>query len=92
MKEYKIKIDEKHVNTRNNLVANGNAPVGVRSRLFHSFDRDFLEEQINEFLDDAIYVSHTQRNLTCDISKIDEFSGNNITNYVVILEYELWPF
>ena len=55
MKEYKIKIDEKHVNTRDNLVANGNAPVGVRSRLFHSFDRDFLEQQINEFLDDAIF-------------------------------------
>ena len=33
MKEYKIKIDEKHVNTRDNLVANGNAFVGVRSRL-----------------------------------------------------------
>ena len=92
MKEYKIKIDEKHVSARDNLVANGNAPVGVRSKLFHSFDRDFLEEQINEFLDDAIYVNHTQRNLTCDISKIDEFSGNKITNYVVILEYELWPF
>lgn len=92
MKEYKIKIDEKHVNTRDNLVTNGNAPVGVRSRLFHSFDRDFLEEQINEFLDDAIYVRHTQRNLTCDISNIEEFSGDKMTNYVVILEYELWPF
>ena len=92
MKEYKIKIDEKHISVRDNLVVNGNAPVGVRSRLFHSFDRDFLEEQINEFLDDAIYVNHTQRNLTCDISKVDEFSGDKITNYVVILEYELWPF
>lgn len=92
MKEYKIKIDEKHVSVRDNLVVNGNAPVGVRSRLFHSFDRDFLEQQINEFLDDAIYVNHTQRNLTCDISNIEEFSGNKITNYVVILEYELWPF
>lgn len=92
MKEYKIKIDEKHVNARDNLIANGNAPVGVRSRLFHSFDRDFLEQQINEFLDDTIYVNHTQSNLTCDISNIDEFSGNKMTNYVVILEYELWPF
>lgn len=92
MKEYKIKIDEKHVNARDNLIANGNAPVGVRSRLFHSFDRDFLEQQVNEFLDDNIYVNHTQSNLTCDISKIDEFSGNKMTNYVVILEYELWPF
>lgn len=92
MKEYKIKIDEKHVSTRDNLIANGNAPVGIRSRLFHSFDRDFLEQQVNEFLDDAIYVKHTQRNLTCDISKIDEFSGDKMTNYVVILEYELWPF
>ena len=92
MKECKIKIDEKHVNTRDNLVANGNEPVGVRSRLFHSFDRDFLEQQINEFLDDAIYVNHTQSNLTCDISKIDEFSGDKMTNYVIILEYELWPF
>lgn len=92
MKECKIKIDEKHVNVRDNLVANGNAPVGVRSRLFHSFDRDFLEQQINEFLDDAIYVNHTQSNLTCDISKIDEFSGDKMTNYVIILEYELWPF
>lgn len=92
MKECKIKIDEKHVSVRDNLVANGNAPVGVRSRLFHSFDRDFLEQQINEFLDDAIYVNHTQSNLTCDISKIDEFSGDKMTNYVVILEYELWPF
>ena len=92
MKECKIKIDEKHVNTRDNLVANGNAPVGVRSRLFHSFDRAFLEQQINEFLDDAIYVNHTQSNLTCDISKIDEFSGDKMTNYVIILEYELWPF
>lgn len=92
MKECKIKIDEKHVNTRDNLVANGNTPVGVRSRLFHSFDRDFLEQQINEFLDDAIYVNHTQSNLTCDISKIDEFSGDKMTNYVIILEYELWPF
>jgi hypothetical protein len=92
MKEYKIKIDEKHVNTRDNLVANGNAPVGVRSRLFHSFDRDFLEQQVNEFLDDNIYVNHTQNNLTCDISKIEEFSGDKMTNYVVILEYEIWPF
>ena len=92
MNEYKIKIDGKHVNTRDNLVANGNAPVGVRSRLFHSFDRDFLEQQVNEFLDDAIYVNHSQRNLTCDISKINEFSGDKMTNYVVILEYELWPF
>ena len=92
MKEYKIKIDEKHVSVRDNLVANGNEPVGVRSRLFHSFDRDFLEQQINEFLDDAIYVNHTQSNLTCDISKIDEFSGDKMTNYVIILEYELWPF
>ena len=92
MKEYKIKIDEKHVNTRNNLVANGNAPVGIRSRLFHSFDRDFLEQQVNEFLDDAIYLKHTQRNLTCDISMIDEFCGNMLINYIVILEYELWPF
>lgn len=92
MKEYKIKIDEKHVNARDNLIVNGNAPVGVRSRLFHSFDRDFLEQQVNEFLDDNIYVNHTQSKLTCDISKIDEFSGNKMTNYVVILEYELWPF
>ena len=92
MKEYKIKIDEKHINTRNNLVANGNAPVGVRSKLFHSFDRDFLEQQVNEFLDDAIYVKHAQINLTCDISKIEEFSGDKMTNYVVVLEYELWPF
>lgn len=92
MREYEIKIDEKHVSARNNLVANGNTPVGVRSKLFHSFDRDFLEQQINEFLDDAIYVGHTQRNLTCDISKIEEFSGDKMTNYVVVLEYELWPF
>lgn len=92
MKEYKIKIDEKHVDTRNNLVANGNAPVGIRSRLFHSFDRDFLEQQVNEFLDDAIYVTHSQSNLTCDISKIDEFSGDKLINYVVVLKYELWPF
>lgn len=92
MKEYEIKIDDKHVNARDNLIANGNAPVGVRSRLFHSFDRDFLEQQVNEFLDDNIYVQHTQRNLTCDISKIEEFSGDKMTNYVVILEYELWPF
>lgn len=92
MKEYKIKIDEKHVSARDNLIANGNAPVGIRSRLFHSFDRDFLEQQVNDFLDDAIYVNHTQSNLTCDISKIDEFSGDKMTNYVVILEYELWPF
>ena len=92
MKEYKIKIDEKHVSARNNLVSNGNTPVGVRSKLFHSFDRDFLEQQVNEFLNDAIYVSHSQSNLTCDISKIEEFSGDEMTNYVVILEYELWPF
>lgn len=92
MKEYKIKIDEKHVSARDNLIVNGNAPVGLRSRLFHSFDRDFLEQQVNDFLDDAIYVNHTQSNLTCDISKIDEFSGDKMTNYVVILEYELWPF
>ena len=92
MKEYKIKIDAKHVSARDNLIANGNAPVGIRSRLFHSFDRDFLEQQVNEFLDDAIYLKHTQRNLTCDISKIDEFSGDKMINYIVILEYELWPF
>lgn len=92
MKNYELKIDEKHIIARDNLVANGNAPVGVRSRLFHSFDRDFLERQVNEFLEDSIYVSHTQRNLTCDISKIEEFSGDEMTNYVVILEYELWPF
>ena len=92
MKEYKIKIDEKHVSARDNLIANGNAPVGIRSRLFYSFDRDFLEQQVNEFLDDAIYLKHTQRNLTCDISKIDEFSGDKMINYIVILEYELWPF
>ena len=92
MIEYKIKIDEKHVNTRDNLIVNGNEPMGIRSRLFHSFDRDFLEQQVNEFLNDAIYVSHSQSNLTCDISKIEEFSGDEMTNYVVILEYELWPF
>lgn len=92
MKEYKIKIDEKHVNARDNLIANGNAPVGLCSRLFHSFDRDFLEQQVNEFLNDNIYVNHTQRNLTCDISKIDEFSGDKLTNYVVVLDYEAWPF
>ena len=92
MKKYEIKINEKHVNTRDKLVANGNTPVDIRSRLFHSFDRDFLEQQVNEFLDDAIYLKHTQRNLTCDISKIDEFSGDKMINYIVILEYELWPF
>ena len=92
MKEYQIKIDDKHINARDNLIANGNAPVGVRSRLFHSFDRDFLEQQVNDFLEDNIYVKHTQCNLTCDISKINEFSGDKMTNYVVILEYELWPF
>lgn len=92
MREYKIKIDEKHVNARDNLIANGNAPVGIRSRLFHSFDRDFLEQQVNEFLDDAIYVTHSQSNLTCDISKIEEFGGDKLINYVVVLKYELWPF
>lgn len=92
MKDCKIKIDEKHVNARNNLIANGNIPVDIRSKLFHSFDRDFLEQQVNEFLDDAIYVKHVQRNLACDISEIDEFSGDKMTNYVIILEYELWPF
>jgi hypothetical protein len=92
MKEYKIKIDEKHINTRDNLVANGNPLIDTRSRLFHSFDRDFLEQQVNEFLEDNIYVKHTQRNLTCDISKIEQFSGEKMTNYVVILEYEVWSF
>jgi hypothetical protein len=92
MKEYKIKIDEKHVSARDNLIANGNAPVGIRSRLFHSFDRDFLEQQVNEFLDDAIYVSHKEFGLICDISKVEELSGDKLTNYAVILEYELWPF
>ena len=92
MKEYNIKIDEKHVNVRNNLIVNGNAPIGIRSRLFHSFDRDFLEQQVNDFLNDVIYVNHIQSNLVCDISTVEEFSGDKMTNYVVILEYELWPF
>ena len=87
-----MKIDEKHINVRDNLIENGNVFVSVRSRLFHSFDRNFLEQQVNEFLEDAIYIRHTQSNLTCDISKIDEFSGDKMINYVVILEYELWPF
>jgi hypothetical protein len=87
MKEYKIKIDEKHVSTRDKLVTNGNALVDIRSILFHSFDRDLLEQQVNEFLDDAIYVSHKEF-----ISKVEELSGDKLTNYAVVVEYVEWPF
>ena len=92
MKEYEIKIDEKHLETREGLVRNGFLIRDVRSRLFRSFDRDFLEQQINDFLDDAIYVKHKAFELTCDISKVDEFTGDKMINYAVVVEYVEWPF
>ena len=87
-----MKLDSKHLETREGLVRNGFKLTDIRSRLFHSFDRDFLEQQINNFLDDAIYVSHKGFELTCDISKVDEFSGDKMINYAVVVEYIEWPF
>lgn len=92
MLENKIMIDEMHVEIREGLVKKGFALTDIRTRMFHSFDHDHLEKQVNKFLEDAIYVTHMQRNLKCDISKIEEFSGDGLYNYVVILEYINWPF
>lgn len=92
MIESKIVINETHIDTREHLVKNGFALTDIRTRMFHSFDHNHLEKQVNDFLEDAIYVKHMQRNLKCDISKIEEFSGDGLYNYVVILEYINWPF
>lgn len=93
MKNDKIKINEKHIKTREGVVKNGFKIRDIRTRMFHSFDPKFLEQSVNEFLEDAIYVKHTQRNLLCDTRNIPQFSDKvKLYNHVVVVEYVEWPF
>ncbi len=89
-----ITINQKHLDTRKQICKDKHAfYMEVKTKMFQSFDKKFLEKLVNEFLDDAILLDYHYYAIYKDTSDIPEFSDKVILkNHVVVLEYLEWPF
>lgn len=89
-----IKINQKHLERSRHIL--GEEPVtftNLKMKYFKSYDERYLEKQVNEFLDDEIYVKHSwyaievkPPEVLCLTDKTDLYL------YYAIVYYEDWPF
>lgn len=89
---HRIRIGDKHIKARRLLTIDN--MDNIKKKTFRSFDIKHVERQVNEFLEDAIYIQAIHNSFYYDTSDIPEFSDKTdpLYNHVVIVYYVDWPF
>lgn len=89
---HRITIGDKHLRARRILTLKN--MDDIKSKTFRSFDIKLIEQQINEFLEDAIYIHAVHNSIYYDTNDIPEFSDKTekLYNHVVVLYYIDWLF
>lgn len=95
MREYDlINIDKIHTYVRGKAFEDAVIDLDrVEIKVFSSWDIKFLEKQINEFLNDYIYVNHLYNRYEYDTTKYPQFSTKKkLYKHVAVVYYMDYPF
>ena len=95
MREYDlINIDKIHTHVRGKAFEDAVIDLDrVETKVFSSWDIKFLEKQINEFLNDYIYVNHMYNRYEYDTTKYPQFTTKKkLYKYVAVVYYMDYPF
>lgn len=93
MKKDLLKIDKIHTYVRGKAFEEEIDMSLIKIKLFKSFDLKFLERQINEFLDEHIYVKHICRPFKCNTDEYWQISNKSTLHiYKTVVYYVEYPF
>lgn len=95
MREYDlINIDKIHTYVRGKAFEDAVIDLDrVETKVFSSCDVKFLEKQINEFLNDYIYINHMSNRYEYVNSKYPQFTAKKkLYKYVAVVCYMDYPF
>ena len=89
-----INIDKIHTYVRGKAFEDAVIDLDrVETKVFSSWDIKFLEKQINEFLNDYIYVHHMCNRYEYDTTKYPQFTTEKkLYKYVAVVYYMDYPF
>lgn len=90
----RVKIADKYVEARKQLIKNGLKLDNTKKKVFRSFDIKHVERQVNDFLKDVIYIAAFNNIVYYDTSDIPAFSDKTepLCNHIVTVYYVEWPF
>lgn len=88
-----IKINKIHTYVRGKALEDEIDTSLIRTKMFKSFDLKFLEQQVNEFLDDYIYVNHICKAFEYNVDRYWQFSNKStLHKYIAVVYYMDYPF